>query len=203
MDTFAFNHREVGCVLKIKEVIVVEGRDDTAKITRAVNADTIETNGSAVNQTILKQIQHAKEKRGVIIFTDPDYPGERIRHIVDQAVPGCKHAFITQDNARAKNPHNKSLGIEHASIQVIQQALAAVYELTEISASDIVKQDLIYHGLIGGPHARERRSRLGEILQIGHTNGKQLLKRLAMFQITRKQFEQAVNQLLQEEEDHA
>ncbi|MBM7601307.1 ribonuclease M5 [Virgibacillus halotolerans] len=195
--------KEVGCVLKIKEVIVVEGRDDTAKIRRAVNADTIETNGSAVNKEILKQIQHAKDKRGIIIFTDPDYPGERIRHIVDQAVSGCKHAFITQDNARAKNPHNKSLGIEHASIQVIQQALADVYELTEVKASEIEKQDLIYRGLIGGPNASMRRSRLGEILQIGHTNGKQLLKRLAMFQITKKQFDEAVKQLLQEEEDHA
>lgn len=182
---------------------MVEGRADTAKLMRAVEADTIETNGSAVNKATLQQIQHAKDKRGVIIFTDPDYPGERIRHIVDQAVPGCKHAFITQDNARAKNPYNKSLGIEHASIQVIQQALADVYELTEMKASEIDKQDLLYHGLIGGANASTRRARLGEILQIGHTNGKQLLKRLAMFQITKEQFDQAMNELLQEEKDHA
>lgn len=84
----------------IKEIIVVEGRDDTAKIRQAVEADTIETNGSAVDNIILKQIQHAKTKRGVIIFTDPDYPGERIRQIIDNAVPGCKHAFLTRDNAR-------------------------------------------------------------------------------------------------------
>lgn len=195
--------KEVGCVLRIKEVIVVEGRDDTAKIMQAVQADTIETNGSAVNKEVLKRIQHAKDKRGVIIFTDPDYPGERIRHIVDQAVPGCKHAFITRDEARAKKPNHKSLGIEHAPIQVIQQALADVYELTELTANEIEKQDLIYYGLVGGPKASQRRSRLGELLQIGHTNGKQLLKRLGMFQITKKQFDQAVKQLLQEEEDHA
>ncbi|RDW15295.1 ribonuclease M5 [Oceanobacillus arenosus] len=187
--------------MKIKEVIVVEGRDDTAKIRLAVNADTIETNGSAVNKETLMKIKHAKEKRGVIIFTDPDYPGERIRHIVDQAVPGCKHAFLTQDQARAKHPKNKSLGIEHASIEAIQNALADVYELADMKESEITKEELIRHGLIGGSKSSSRREKLGELLQIGHTNGKQLLKRLSVFQITREQFEAAMIRVEQEEED--
>ncbi|SET74140.1 RNAse M5 [Oceanobacillus limi] len=187
--------------MKIKEVIVVEGRDDTAKIKQAVNADTIETNGSAINQRILKQIQHAKDKRGVIIFTDPDYPGERIRHIVDQAVPGCKHAFLTQEKARARHPKNKSLGIEHASIASIQKALSDVHELVELEENEITKEDLITYRLIGGTGASARRERLGELLQIGHTNGKQLLKRLSMFQITKGQFEEAMETLQQEDKN--
>ncbi|WP_085993748.1 ribonuclease M5 [Oceanobacillus senegalensis] len=187
--------------MKIKEVIVVEGRDDTARIKLAVDADTIETNGSAINKDILAQIKHAKEKRGVIIFTDPDYPGKRIRHIIDNHIPGCKHAFLTQDAARAANPHNKSLGIEHASIQAIQRALADVYELTEQTKSEITQKDLINHGLIGTTKASQRRDRLGEILQIGHTNGKQLLKRLTVFQISKEQFDQAIITLMQEEQN--
>jgi ribonuclease M5 len=190
-----------GNLLKIKEIIVVEGRDDTAKIHLAVDADTIETNGSAVNKDILIRIKHAKEKRGVIIFTDPDYPGERIRHIIDQAVPGCKHAFLTRDQARAKNSANKSLGIEHATIESIRHALKDVYELADIRDSEITKADLVTYGLIGGPQASMRRAKLGELLQIGHTNGKQLLKRLTQFQITKQQFEQAINVLQQEEKN--
>ncbi|SQC70129.1 ribonuclease M5 [Listeria fleischmannii subsp. fleischmannii] len=62
----------------IQEIIVVEGRDDTTALNRAVIADTIETGGSAINQKILEEIKHAKEKRGVIIFTDPDFPGEKL-----------------------------------------------------------------------------------------------------------------------------
>lgn len=187
--------------MKIKEVIVVEGRDDTAKIHQAIDADTIETNGSAINNTILAQIQHAQAKRGVIIFTDPDYPGERIRHMIDQAVPGCKHAFLTRNKARAKHPEHKSLGIEHATVKTINQALKDVYELTEAKNSDITKHDLIDCGLIGGTHASARRTRLGELLQIGHTNGKQLLKRLNMFDITHAQFIQTIERVLQEEND--
>lgn len=189
--------------MKVKEVIVVEGRDDTAKIRQVLDADTIETNGSAINKAILQQIKHAKEKRGVIIFTDPDYPGERIRHIIEQAVPGCKHAFLTQDKARSKHARNKSLGIEHASKEDIEQALADVYELVKYEESDISQQSILEYGLIGGRGSRFKRQRLGELLQIGHTNGKQLLKRLTMFQITKSQFEQAMRRVLQEDNDGA
>lgn len=190
-----------GMGMRIKEIIVVEGKDDSTKIHQSVDADTIETNGSAINKQTLQQIKHAQVKRGVIIFTDPDYPGKRIRHIIEQAVPGCKHAFLTRDKARSKSVRHKSLGIEHASVADIQHALADVYEVMEHTISDINKSDLFEYGLIGGANSRLRREKLGEALQIGHTNGKQLMKRLTMFEITKEQFEHAIIQVLREEEE--
>src|SRR5699024_10166267 len=176
-------------------------RHDTAKNHQVVHAERKETSTVAIKRKAVNQSRHARNKRGMIIFTDPDYPGERIRHSIDQSVPGCKHAFLTKEKARAKHPHNKSLGIEHASPEAIKQALADVYELMEIEDNDINKTDLIAYGLIGGPGASNRRERLGELLQIGHTNGKQLLKRLTMFQITKAQLEQAIAQMQQEGND--
>ncbi|MCP3029705.1 ribonuclease M5 [Halobacillus sp. A5] len=185
--------------MKIKEVIVVEGRDDTARIQQAVDADTIETQGSAIDREVLERIELAQQKRGVIIFTDPDYPGERIRHIVSEHVPGCKHAFLPKELARAK--HDKGIGVEHASTEDIIEALRGVYELTEQDAGMIEKDELVTYGLIGGPRSRERREKLGLILRIGKTNGKQLLKRLNMFQISKEQLQEAMNQIVQEEKD--
>ena len=190
-----------GFIMKIKEIIVVEGKSDTVKIQQAVEADTIETNGSAINRNTLQQIKHAQEKRGIIVFTDPDYPGERIRRIIQNHVPHCKHAFLTPQKARAKHPHHKSLGIEHASIKDIQLALDTVYETMPIYESRITQTDLLKYGLVGGQGAKTRRTRLGELLNIGSTNGKQLLKRLAMFQITTEAFEHAMAQVMQEEDD--
>ena len=43
--------------MKIKEVIVVEGKDDTKRIQMAVNADTLETRGSAISDETLDQIE--------------------------------------------------------------------------------------------------------------------------------------------------
>ncbi|MFB1051083.1 ribonuclease M5 [Paraliobacillus sp. JSM ZJ581] len=185
------------CSVQIQEIIVVEGKDDTSKIKQAVKADTIETNGSAINEQIMEQIKHAQEKRGIIIFTDPDYPGQRIRHIVSESVPGCKHAFLTKDEARAKQ--DKGIGIEHATIETIKEALSQVYELTEIQPVNIKKDDLIELGLVGGPHAKDRREKLTKQLRIGYANGKQLLKRLHMFQISKECLAEEMAVILQEE----
>lgn len=180
--------------MKIKEVIVVEGKSDTTKIQLAVEADTIETNGSAINEQTLDLIEHAQQKRGVIIFTDPDYPGERIRHIVAQHVPGCKHAFIPQEKAKAKST-GKSVGIEHAAVETIQEALKQVYELGAEEKSNIDKLDLIRYKLIGDPLAKKRRQLLGKKLHIGYTNGKQLLQRLHMFHIQKEELKKAMEEI--------
>jgi ribonuclease M5 len=179
----------------IKEIIVVEGKDDTVAIKRAVNADTIETNGSAVNQETIEKIKLAQRVRGVIIFTDPDYPGERIRHIVSEAVPGCKHAFLPKKEAIAKK--GKGLGVEHASIEAIRDALKSVQQEMDEITTEISFQDLVDAGLIGGPQAKERREKLGLLLKIGYTNGKQLHKRLKMFKISQYAFAAAIKEVIQ------
>ncbi|MGO4890202.1 ribonuclease M5 [Anaerobacillus sp. MEB173] len=185
--------------MKIKEIIVVEGRDDTTAIKRAVDADTIETNGSAIGASVIERIRLAQERRGVIILTDPDYPGERIRHIVSQKVPGCKHAFLPKKEAISKK--GDDLGVENASPEAIRAALNNVKEEMENPSEQIPWQDLILAGLIGGSRAKERREKLGLLLKIGYTNGKQLYNRLLMFKITREEFAEAMSQVLEEEKD--
>ncbi|MCM3598953.1 ribonuclease M5 [Metabacillus idriensis] len=186
--------------MKIKEIIVVEGRDDTTAIKRAVDADTIETNGSAIGDSVIEQIRLAQKTRGVIIFTDPDFPGEKIRKTVAEQVPGCKHAFITKPEARPKN--GKGIGVEHASIKAIRNALKEVKEEMADTDPIIDKDDLITAGLIGGPKAKARREKLGVLLKIGYTNGKQLEKRLHMFQITKQTFAQAIEEIVREEQQN-
>lgn len=180
-------------------MIVVEGKSDTVKIKEAVHADTIETNGSAINDETLQLIKHAKEKRGIIIFTDPDYPGTRIRHIIDNAVPGCKHAFLTVDEATSKRNKHTSLGIEHATTDAIKEALEKAYVTYENHHKFISKTDLLSYQLIGHPNSRERRERLGDHLSIGYTNGKQLLKRLNMFNIMKSELDEAMKYIIEEE----
>jgi ribonuclease M5 len=188
-----------GGKMKIKEIIVVEGKDDTTAIKRAVEADTIETNGSAVNSETIEKVKLAQQTRGVIIFTDPDFPGEKIRKIITDKVPGCKHAFLEKEKAIAKN--NKGLGVEHATPEVIREALKNALLMQEEIEELISQGDLIDAGLIGGEGSKERRIKLGKLLKIGYANGKQLHKRLMMFQISRQEFSKALAAILQEEEN--
>lgn len=185
--------------MKIKEIIVVEGKDDTTAIKRAVDADTIETNGSSIGDSVIEQVKLAQKTRGVILFTDPDFPGEKIRNTIAEKVPGCKHAFLPKEEARPKR--GKGIGVEHASVEAIRNALQAVKEEMEEFTTDISLEDLLEAGLLGGERARARREELGLLLKIGYTNGKQLLKRLQMFQISRDEYVQAINKILQEEKN--
>lgn len=180
----------------IREMIVVEGKDDTTAVQRAVGADTIETGGSAIGEDVLRRIELAQARRGVIILTDPDAPGERIRKIVTERVPGCKHAFLTKDEARGR----RGIGVEHASDAAIRRALEGVRspdsdsgELNEIEWSDLLTTGLIVHA-----SSARRRERMGELLGIGYANGKQFYKRCLMFRITRLEFLSALEQLERE-----
>lgn len=103
---------------------MVEGKEDTVAVRRAVDADTIETGGSAIGEAVLRRIELARERRGVIVFTDPDVPGEKIRKIIEACVPGCRHAFLAKADARGKD----GIGVEHASPEAIRGALARVRE---------------------------------------------------------------------------
>ena len=183
---------------KIKEVIVVEGKDDTKQIQRAVDADTFETNGSALSSSDIEQLKKLQKTRGLIIFTDPDFNGERLRKMISQAIPGVKHAFIRRDQGIPTEAHG-SLGVEHATQKTILNALDSLY--TEVEAQEPIfdRSDMVDADLVSGPAARYRRERLGQLLGIGYGNGKQMLKRLNVFRITRDQFERAVQQMNQEE----
>lgn len=175
----------------IREMIVVEGKDDTVAIQRAVEADTIETGGSAVSEMTIRRIALAQERRGVIIFTDPDHAGERIRKKITERVPGCKHAFLPRHEAIAKG----DLGVENASPEAIRAALAQVRTEMPSAHAELAWADLVEAGLTIQIGAAERRNRLGEILGIGYCNAKQLLKRCRMFQIGRAEFEAALARL--------
>lgn len=176
----------------IKEIIVVEGKDDTAAVKRAVEADTIETNGSAIGEDVLRRIELAQQRRGVIIFTDPDHAGERIRKIVAQRVPGCKHAFLPQEKAEYKG----DIGIENASPESIREALENVRtDAAPGGSGEIAWDDLIEAGLIVHPDAAGRRLLMGKLLGIGYANGKQFYKRCASFRITREEFLAALAKL--------
>lgn len=181
---------------KIKEVIVVEGKSDTEKIQLAVEADTIETQGLALEPETLAMIEHAQKTRGVIVLTDPDYPGETIRKKITQKVPGVKHAFITTGEGAPK--FKGTLGIEHASIATIQAALKGLYSVATNESKPISKKFLRANGLTGGKASKQLRIALGEKLRIGYTNSKQLQKRLTMFGITEEEVARTLKEIKKE-----
>ena len=83
----------------IKEVIVVEGRDDEQAVGRAVEASTIATHGFGIAKKTWELIEKAYQERGIIVFTDPDFAGEQIRKRITEKFPEAKQAYLTQEEA--------------------------------------------------------------------------------------------------------
>ena len=106
----------------IKEIIVVEGRDDVTAVKRALDCELITTGGFGFPKGVMERIKAAQKRRGVIIFTDPDFAGEKIRKKIAAEVPGCKHAFLPREEAKKDG----DIGIENASPESILRALNKV-----------------------------------------------------------------------------
>ncbi|MCL2677361.1 MAG: ribonuclease M5 [Streptococcaceae bacterium] len=179
---------------KIHEIIVVEGRDDTRNLKLYYAVDTYETNGSSINEIDIERLKVLHDKRGIIIFTDPDYQGERIRKIIMRAIPTAKHAFLNPSEAQPKSKtKGRSLGVEHAKYEDLEKALSVLTKkVSSIRPSTITQADLIRHGFILKEDSRQRREYLCKELRIGYVNGKQLLKRLNMFGIEKEEIEQVM-----------
>ena len=67
-----------------------------------LNVIRLETNGSAINEQTLEVIRNAQQSRGVIVLTDPDFPGDKIRSTITEHVKGVKHAYIDREKAKNK-----------------------------------------------------------------------------------------------------
>ncbi|SEN64431.1 ribonuclease M5 [Lihuaxuella thermophila] len=183
----------------IKEIIVVEGRNDTVAVRRAVIADTIETRGSAIGDRVLAEIRRAQAKRGVIVFTDPDYAGERIRRIISEEVPGVKHAFLPQDKAKSKH----KIGIEHASPEAIVQALFGVRtEGGEIPCDPPISwEDYLHLGFAGQSDSGWFRQKVADELGIGYGNAKQFYRRLQVLRIGKEELYRAIERVRKDATD--
>ena len=175
----------------IQEVLVVEGKMDVAAINKAVEADCIITGGFTLSKHTLNDIAAAYKRRGIIILTDPDDAGERIRKYLTKRFPNAKHAFVPKIDATANN----DIGIEQASPEAIRTALNKVRTLTFEPTQNFTDVDLIKNNLNGTQNASERRMKLGAILGIGFANAKNFLKRLNHYGVTREEFNNAINNI--------
>ena len=165
-------------VLKIKEVIVVEGRYDKNTLSQVVDAVILETAGFGIFHDRQKQklLRTMAETRGLIVLTDSDGAGFVIRNFIKGCVDPSlvKHAFIPDISGkeRRKSAPSKEgkLGVEGMRPEVLLEALrraGASFEDSGETAKRITKADLYARGLSGGEgSAQETRGALLSALDL-------------------------------------
>lgn len=173
----------------IKGVIVVEGFHDSAHLRKYFDCETIETSGAGIRPDVLERIQAAKSRGDVIILTDPDTPGERIRRIIDQAVPGCMHAYVPKEKARTAH----KVGVEHADYHTLCKALEAVMKEQPETEETIRPELMLELGLLGGRNSAEKRRHLASNLHIAFGSASKMRKEMNRFGISEETVRKILN----------
>jgi ribonuclease M5 len=165
----------------IQALIVVEGVTDVQVLSAIVDAEFLTTNGSAVSQETIEFIRYVKSLgKEVVVFTDPDYPGEKIRKTLDQQVQGLSHAFVDKSFAIK----NGKVGIAECDSAVLLQALQDKIVPHIKAKPSITIHDLANMNLLGNAGSSEKRTKICKHFHLGYCNAKTMLKRLNFIGIT-------------------
>jgi len=160
-------------MIKVKEVLIVEGKYDKNTLRQIFDAVIIETAGFGVfnDKEKLKLIHKLAEKRGVVILTDSDGAGFVIRNYLKGTIPPelVKHAYIPDIAGKEKRKSSPSregkLGVEGMRPEVLIEALrragATLDDAESVGNGErITKADLYAAGLSGRSDSTLRRKSL-------------------------------------------
>ena len=158
-------------MIKIKQAVIVEGKYDKIKLSGIIDAPIIQTDGFGIfkDKELQQMIRTLAEKRGILVLTDSDSAGFKIRSFIGSTVDPktIKHAYIPDIFGKEKRKTEPSkegkIGVEGVSEDIIMQALAnagVLYENCEEPERPITKLDLYDAGLTGGENSTEKRAAL-------------------------------------------
>ena len=158
---------------RINEIVVVEGKTDSQLLKELYDVDTIETHGLGLDDKTLELIKEASKTRGVIVLTDPDYPGLKIRNQVEKYVQNCKHAFVDRKDAIGRK--------KEAVKKAIENVVTFSNQEESISWKEFLELDIIGD--------KKKRLKVYDLFHLGYGNAKTLFKRLNMVGISREMIE--------------
>lgn len=195
-------------MIKINEAVVVEGRYDKIKLSNILDTVIIETDGFAVFKDKEKQklIRFLAEKRGIIIMTDSDSAGFKIRNFINGITKSenIKNVFIPDVYGKEKRKVEASkegkLGVEGMKAEVILEALkkAGVLcsENPEKTGREITHTDFFEDGIAGGENSAEIRKKLAKELDLPERISSSSLLKVINSYMTYDEYKKTVAKIL-------
>lgn len=181
-------------MLQTGRAVIVEGKYDKARLASVLDALIITTDGFGIFNSKEKQIliKRLAAEKGLLILTDSDAAGFKIRNFLKNIVPEDRiiHAYIPDIYGKEKRKDAPSkegkLGVEGIDNSLIEEALlrTGIFALKEKTEKTklITNADLYEAGLSGKENSAEKRRKL--LLSIGlpaRLSGKNLLSVLNTF----------------------
>jgi ribonuclease M5 len=173
-------------LLKVKQAIIVEGKYDKIKLSSIIDGVIIQTDGYGIfkDKEKLDLIRFYANSTGIIILTDSDSAGFKIRNFLKSAIhEGNIINVYTPDvfgkeKRKVKQSAEGKLGIEGLDVETILEAFKRAnitnYSIQDTPTKKITHTDLYTLGLSGTPDSRKLRQKLLKKLELPErltTNG--------------------------------
>ena len=158
--------------IKIRQAVIVEGKYDKIKLENIISANIITTDGFKIYNNAEKRalIKSLAEKTGIIIFTDSDAAGSRLRGFIKSFTAGANiiniyAPAIPGKEKRKRAPSKENiLGVEGTDNKIIRELFAKFDAPGCSGARKISKLDFYNDGLSGGADSAKKREYLcGEL----------------------------------------
>lgn len=191
-------------MIKIKQAVIVEGKYDKIKLSSIIDAVIIETDGFKIFKDKEKQklIRKLADKCGILIITDSDSAGFKIRSFLCGTIPNenIYHAYIPDILGKEKRKTVPSkegkLGVEGVAPAIIVNALTqagVLFEHAEKTSNLISKNDFYEDGLTGKKNSRLLKALLLRHLDLpARLSTNSLLKIINLF-VTYDEYKDAIN----------
>lgn len=156
--------------LRIKQAVIVEGKYDSIKLSSVIDAVIICTDGFGIykNKDTAELIRHYAKTTGVVILTDSDTAGQKIRNHIKSIIPDgdITNLYIPEIKGKEKRKTVPSkegtLGVEGIDISILREIFERSGLLCENGSVSgrITRNDFYNLGLSGKPDSSELRRKL-------------------------------------------
>ena len=192
-------------MIKINEVVIVEGKYDKIKLSSIIDATIITTDGFGIfkNKEKQKLIKRLADERGILILTDSDSAGFVIRGFLKGIVDNDKirHAYIPDLYGKEKRKTQVSaegkLGVEGVKTEIIEESLrkAGVECQKNENKKLIKKSDLYSDGFYGVDNCNEKRLKLQKRLDLPENINSNLLLEMINVFLSYDEYKEIVKEL--------
>ncbi|KAF5029123.1 Ribonuclease M5 [anaerobic digester metagenome] len=186
-------------LIKIRQPIIVEGRYDRIRLASLIDGVIIETGGFRIfkDKALLDSLRHIACTTGLILLTDSDQAGFRIRNFLKNAlgpkakltqvyIPGVKGVERRKQAPSAEG----LLGVEGMDSETLRAAFerAGVGCETVVQKSNLTAADLFEAGLTGKPESATRRRALLRELHLPERLSNSAMLTMLNTLLTREEF---------------
>lgn len=191
--------------IKIRQIIVSEGKYDKIKLESLVNTVIIKTDGFGIYRNLEKQkmIRSLAEEYGAVIATDSDAAGFQIRGFLKSLLRDCEvyHLYIPDLYGKEKRKSSPSkegkLGVEGIPLPLLKKALEECGVIAcESFDGGITKADLFELGLSGGTESSRLRRMLSCSLGLPERLSANALNAVLNKRMTKRELARLVAELL-------